>query len=263
MNGGKSLKELQERWRNARFADDGELNARSFRRYRTDIANILKLEISYNSAARIYELEDVEAIKKNELYSYFLSSFYAQNLSLLSEKHRDKIQMPDPPVGAEFISTILEAFDGKWKIAVEKDDSTKYIAIPCRVKEWDHRWYLVLINEYGGRMLSLSSIKNLTLTDTHYTDADCEGLDLEDNIPLDDEQIIVRFSTSCIEYIRKTPLHCSQEELTNGLFNYNVPLEKTFLQKILAYGTNVEILYPQRARKEMRLLLDEINRKYE
>lgn len=256
MGGSKSLKELNDRWEHSEFYDGDEINPRTFRRYIDDIAEIFKIDILYNNSSRTYELCDVESIKKNKAYNYYLSLYHVQNLNDLSIKLRDKIILPEPPEGADFLFPILEALDKKYKIEI-KTSSSQYTVIPCLLKVWQGRWYLIALVGEDARMFSLNSIEAILPTDIHYEEAENSELYRELNeIPQEKDTVIIKFPQADIDKVCYNPFHSSQHEIGKGLFSYELALTDDFYQKLLCYaGRNFEILSPTYVRQEMFSIL--------
>lgn len=256
MSGSKSLKELNDRWEHSEFYDGDEINPRTFKRYIDDIAEIFKIDIRYNSSSRVYELCDVEGIKKNKEYNYYLSLYHVQNLNDLSIKLQDKIILPEPPEGADFLPPILEAMDKKYKIEI-KTSSSQYTAIPCLLKVWQGRWYLIALIGEEVRMFSLNSIETILPTDIHYEETENPELYLELNeIPQEKDTVIIKFPQAYIDKVRNNPFHSSQHEIGEGLFSYELALTDNFYQDLLCYaGRNFEILSPMYVRQGMLAIL--------
>lgn len=256
MSGSKSLKELNDRWELSEYYDGKEINPRTFGRYIDEISEIFKIDIQYNNSSRTYELCDVENIKKNKEYNYYLSLYHVQNLNELSIKHRDKIILPKPPEGSDFLVPILEALDKKYKIII-KTSSSQCTAIPCLLKVWQERWYLIALVGEDARMFSLNSIEAILPTDIHYEETENAELYQQLNkIPQEKDTIVVRFSQTYMDRVRKTPFHSSQHEIGKGLFSYEMALTDDFYQNLLCYaGRNFEILSPTYVRQGMLAVL--------
>lgn len=256
MSGSKSLKELNDRWEHSEYYDGKEINPRTFGRYIEEISEIFKIDIRYNNSSRSYELCDVENIKKNKEYNYYLSLYHVQNLNELSIKHRDKIILPQPPEGSDFLVPILEALDKKYKIII-KTSSSQYTAIPCLLKVWQGRWYLIALIGEDARMFSLNSIEAILPTDIHYEETENAELYQQLNeIPQEKDTVVVKYSQACIDKVRKNPFHSSQHEIGEGLFSYEMALTDDFYQNLLCYaGRNFEILSPTYVRQGMLAVL--------
>lgn len=209
MNGGKSLKELNAYWFSSEYFDK-EITPKSFGRYKNEIAEIFKIDIDYNKTQCCYEICDIESIKKNKLYSYLLSAYHVSNLSLLSIKHRNKIILPDPPRGSEYLSIILEAMDRRQKILLHRK-TISYIATPYFLKVWDQRWYLIacIEKEKDATFISLDTLDSLELIHECYNEEPnyfYEQIEKEND---QTERIVVRYSSCLIDKITRFPFHSS------------------------------------------------------
>lgn len=263
MNGGKSLKELNERWSSSEYFDK-KITPKSFGRYKNEIAEIFKIDIDYNKTQLCYEIYDVESIKKNKLYSYLLSAYHVHNLSLLSMKHKDKILLPKPPDGAKYLSIVLEAIDRKQKMLLHKK-TTSYTITPCFLKVWDNRWYLIahIEKEEDATFISLDTVDDLELIDKYYNEKpDCFYEQIENNHS-QEERIIVQYSSSLIDRIIKFPFHPSQKNIGEGVFCYEIALTEEFYSNLLALGENFEVLSPPYARIEVRRIAKMIYNKHQ
>lgn len=167
MNGGKSLDEINESWFHSEHFDN-TITPRSFYRYKNEIANLFNIDIEYNNSSKIYELQDIENIRKNKLFSYLLTSFQVQTSAQLFIKHKQRIILPPPPKGSEFIQQILEAFNKQVFIIYrkKKSPSINYEAIPYILKIWEDRWYLIMQirNEKDSTIICLSDINSIEIS---------------------------------------------------------------------------------------------------
>lgn len=251
MNGGKSLKELNDRWLSSEYFDK-EITPKSFGRYKNEIAEIFKIDIDYNKTQLCYEICDVESIRKNKLYSYLLSAYHVHSLSLLSTKHKDKILLPEPPDGAKYLSIILEAIDRKQKMMLHKKTAS-YMITPCFLKVWDNRWYLIahIEKEEDAAFISLDTVDDLKLIDKYYSENPNYFYGQIENGYSQAEQIIVRYSPSLIDRIIKFPFHFSQKNMGEGVFCYEIALTDELYSNLLALGENFEVLSPLCVRMEI------------
>lgn len=146
MNGGKTLEELNSLWEESDHYD-GEITPKSFWRYKNDIADTFQIHIEYNASSKLYELQDVEFVKKNRLLTYILLSFQLKEICTLIGKHKEKISVQlNLPIGIKYMPEILYAFEEKHYIMyrVRNNPSIQHKAIPCFITGREDRLYLVL-----------------------------------------------------------------------------------------------------------------------
>lgn len=281
--GDMSLKELNERFRDYSLNYDGEeIPARTFDRDRRYIALTFQVDIDFDPRLRKYHLANPEEVRENPLYKYLLGSIHVNNLSTLALRHREKIMLQEIPTGVEFLHILLDAIDRGKTVCFEyvsyyaKDRVCSYEVIPCFVRLFEHRWYLVCayLDHSQTRVLALERMRGLSIGEKPCQPSpditprlfyqDCFGVIRDNKQP---EEIVLKVYGHQVDYVRSTPIHASQKEIeTTGeyaLFQYYVRPSYDFIQCLLWHRENMEVVRPASLRDEMRELLRQMLAHYE
>lgn len=281
--GDASLKELNERFGNYSLNYDGEeISARTFARDKEYIASAFQIDIEYDVRVRKYKLLNSEDIQKNPLYKYLLGSIHINNLSSLALKHKDRIMLQETPTGIEILHTLLDAMDKRRTVCFKytsyyaKEKTYNYEVIPCFVRLFEHRWYLICeyLDHSQIRVLALERMKNLTIgeqtllpspdiTPEHFY-KNCFGIIRDNKQP---EKIILKVYKEQVDYVRSLPLHHSQQEVETGdgyvIFQYYIRPSFDFIQQLLWHRENMEVLQPASLRKEVYSILQQLLSRYQ
>lgn len=281
-HGDMSLKELNERFRDYSLNYDGEeIPPRTFDRDRRYIALTFQIDIDYDPRIRKYHLANPEEVRENSLYKFLLGSIHVNNLSSIAVRHKDRIMLQETPTGVELLHTVLDAIDQKRSLRFEyvsyyaKDKTYVYELIPCFVRLFEHRWYLIgeYLDHSQTRVLAMERIRHLTLGEVSCAPSstitpcmfyqDCFGIIRDDKRP---EEIHLKIYRHQVDYVRSVPIHSSQEEIETGqdyaIFRYYLRPSYDFIQHLLWNRENLEVLSPISLREEMRSLLRQMLERY-
>lgn len=274
-----SLKEINEHWEYSSLYD-GEIIPKTFGRYKDYISNVFAIDIEYDAHSRNYYIANADDIKNNAIYKYLLSAFHVQGLTELAVKHKDKVLLDDAPSGIEHLHTILEAIENNWFVEFDyhsfnKKTTTHQKLIPCFLKTWEQRWYLIAepLSQKTPAVYALERICNLHLVQENYTPSlrinpqtyfeSCYGINHEDAKPM---LIKIKVYGSQVDYIKSKPIHESQEEIEKGdgwsIFSYWLRPSYNFYQALLWHREKLEVLEPESVRNEMKEIIIKICAKY-
>ena len=275
-----SLKEINEHWEYSSLYD-GEIIPKTFGRYKDYISNVFAIDIEYDLHSKRYYIANLSDIKGNAIYRYLLSAFHIQGMVELAVKHKDKVVLEDPPSGVEHLHTILEAIDQNHLIEFDyhsfnKRTVTHQRLIPCFLKTWEQRWYLVAepLSRKTPSVFALERISNLRMIqEKHlpspgidaqtYFDA-CYGINHEDT---EAKLIKIKVYGTQVDYVKARPIHSSQQEIeaSDGwsIFSYWLKPSYNFYQNLLWHREKLEVLEPESVRGEMKEVVNEIIKKYE
>lgn len=270
-----SLREINEHWEYSSLYD-GELTPKSFGRYKEYVSAVFAIDIECDKRTNRYYIANPDYAENNALYKYLLSAFHVQALVELAMKHKDRVLLEDAPSGVEHLQVILKAIDEGVCVefdyyAFNKQAVTHHVCIPCFLKTWEQRWYLVAepLNRKTPTVYALERISNLRLTDEKakpspdihpgsYFEA-CFGVNHEVCPP---QLIKIKVYGSQVDYIKARPLHESQEEIEVGdgwsIFSYWLRPSYNFYQAVLWNREKVEVLEPEEAREEIKGILKEM-----
>ena len=280
--GKASLKELNDRWIRSSLNYEGEeILPRTFARDKEFIASTFQLDIEYDNRLKKYELTNADDIKESSLYKYLLGSFHINNLSSMALKHRNKVMIQDINTGVEKLSILLDAIDRKQTVCFNytsyyaKETPYSYEVIPCFIRLFKHRWYLICeyIDRTKTRVLALERMQNLRIgkqelipssqitPQTYYHD--CFGIIRDDKQP---EYILLKVYNKQVDYVRSVPIHQSQTEIETGdnyaIFQYYLRPSFDFIQHLLWHRENIEVIQPNSLREEIKSILKQILDRY-
>lgn len=264
-----SLREINEHWEYSSFYD-GEIIPKTFGRYKDYVSAVFAIDIECDKRTNKYYIANPDYLKNNVLYKYLLSAFHVEALVELAMKHKDRVLLEESPSGVEYLQLILKAIDQGVIIEFDyysfnKKTVTHQQRIPCFLKTWEQRWYLVAepLNRKTPTVYALERINNLHLTDERaapspdikpqtYFDA-CFGVNHEICPP---QQIKLRVYGSQVEYVRARPIHESQQEIETceeySVFSYWLRPSYNFYQALLWHREKVEVVDPEGVRENMK-----------
>jgi len=139
-----------------------------------------------------------------------------------------------------------------------REEIITYQVDPYRLKEFEHRWYLIGWDKKAKLMKTFGMDRVLALTVTKksfwpeqidFRDKykDCYGI--IDDPSLKPEWIELLFEEVQGEYVKSLPLHDSQQVLyeKSGAVGIGLKIKIThdFIMKLLSFGANVEVLQPK------------------
>ena len=274
-----SLKEINEHWRYSSLYD-GEIIPKTFGRYKEYISNVFAIDIEYDLHTKRYYIANLSDIKGNAIYKYLLSAFHIQGMVELAVKHKDKVILEDAPSGVEHLHLILEAIDQRYLIEFDyhsfnKQTVTHQQLIPCFLKTWEQRWYLVAepLSRKTPSVFALERISNLRMvqekhlpspgTDaTTYFDA-CYGINHEDT---EAQLIKIKVYGTQVDYVKARPIHTSQQEIETGdgwsVFSYWLKPSYNFYQNLLWHREKLEVLEPESVKIEIKEIINNIIQRY-
>ena len=274
-----SLREINEHWEYSSLYD-GELTPKSFWRYKEYVSAVFAIDIECDKRANTYYIANPDYVENNTLYKYLLSAFHVEALVELAMQHKDRVVMGDAPSGVEYLQLILKAIDESVIIEFDyhsfnKKTITHQRLIPCFLKAWEKRWYLIAepLSRKIPTVYALERITNLRLSEERatpspdikphtYFDA-CFGVNHENCPP---QLIKLKVYGSQVDYIKARPLHESQQEIETGdgwsIFSYWLRPSYNFYQAVLWNREKVEVLEPEEVRKEVRGIVERMRNMY-
>lgn len=274
-----SLREINEHWEYSSFYD-GEIIPKTFGRYRDYVSAVFAIDIECDKRTNTYYIANPDYIKNNALYKYLLSAFHVEALVELAMKHKDRVLLEEAPNGVEYLQLILKAIDQGVIVEFDyysfnKKTVTHQQRIPCFLKAWENRWYLVAepLSRKTPTVYALERISSLRITEERavpsseikphkYFDA-CFGINHEVCSP---QLIKLKVYGSQVEYVRARSIHESQQEIETceeySVFSYWIRPSYNFYQALLWNREKVEVLEPEEVRKEMKEIVNKMRNMY-
>lgn len=272
-----TFEEINKKWLRTDWSEGQKIPLRTFHNHRTKIEELFDINIECNGYNEYYIATDMD----NGLRKWLLNTFAVNNLIHESYSLKDRILFGEIPSGELFLTRIIEAmrdgvalkFDYKpfWNSKIPDIEINPY----C-VKIFKQRWYVLgkntTLNEI--RIYALDRIQSITTTNTKFklpksfkADVYFEnayGIVVHPKIPACEVKIKV-FGKSR-NYIQTLPLHHSQKEVESNteysIFQYYIAPTKDFIQEILSYGNEIEVLSPESFRNEIAETINKMNQLY-
>lgn len=265
-----SLEEINRRWANSSVNDyhESEYNRRTFIRHKEDIAEIFGIEIGYNRSSNTYFIANQEDIKRGDLRQWLMNNLAINNAITESQTLRNRIQVEQIPAGTQYLPTIVSAMrDNRiLQLTHHKFDNAPqtFTLKPYCLKVFKQRWYI-----YGcpsthpteRRIYALDRISALQELDSTFTmpenfDADTEFAAYYGVFTNEDPQTVrVRVVSKGTHFMRTLPLHHSQREVLTtddySEFEFWIAPTFDFIQQLLTYGSQLEVLTPNWLREKM------------
>ena len=277
---GLTLEQIGDYWdRNDEMSEQGAFSRRSFYRHRKEISNIFGIDIECysNGMEHRYRIADSEG---NDYFRRWLMDSISVNRAVMNSKDMARyIGLENSYTG--YLSVLLQAMKDNSMIRFDYmpywSEELRHLFCfePHALKMFEHRWYL--IGRYGNnehRIYALDRISKLEIQEeTFQRDArfnltemfeDTYGIIIDDKPA---ERILLKVESYQANYLRSLPLHSSQyeKEKNNDYSVFSLRLRPTFdfRQKLLSFGSSVEVLEPERLRNEMKEEAYLLLRKYQ
>lgn len=274
--------EICDRWERSSINDKCEsYSRRTFIRDKEYIAETFQLEISYDRASRTYTLANPELIKQQGLLQYSIEQNRLFGLANLSTKMQDKIYLEPFQSGSEYLQPLLNAIEQGVTVQFdyvsyyEPDKVKHFELIPCFVRLFERRWYLIgeFTNHKQHRVLALERMRNVTATDQKRKPSsrmspelfysDCFGVIYDDKAP---QWITLKVYQPQVNYVRSVPIHPSQEEIETqldySLFRIFVRPSYDLVQHLLWNREHIEVISPDAFREEIIGVLQKMMGRY-
>lgn len=282
--GPLTLKEINDCYEYSSLYEGDEIQPRTFARYKDFIAETFPCYIDFNQRTGKYELHRHQALygEDDSLYDYLLSAYHIEGMTELALKHREKILLSEAPTGVENVQIILEAIDKKRGIECDyysfnKNSVKHQLLIPYFLRTWEQRWYLAAEPEnhhHGISIFALERMENIILTKEKMLPSNKitaeEYFEGSFGVNHSDEQkpekIRIKVYDTQVEYVRRLPIHESQEEVEINsewsIFEYRLVPCYNFYQQLLWHREKLEVLEPQYVRDEIKAAIKKMLEHY-
>jgi len=267
---GLSKNEIDSRWANSVFNDDGEetIPRRTFIRMKENILSLFDIQIVYDRKEKKYYIEnDISGCNKN---TQFLLSAFAVNQMFSENRDLDnRILLEDTPTGSNiFLPEITTAMRENRRLSItyqnyEMQTAREFEIEPYALRYFGRRWYVLAHTDFHNslRLYALDRMKDVKISDNLFK--------LPEDFSADDyfsryfgvivtdgkaENIQLKTTDTRAKYLRSLPLHRSQKEIANNIFELHLVPTDDFINTVRAMETEVEIVSPNWLRK--RLLQD-------
>lgn len=278
-----SFEDLNRKWMDNTDLSGGlEMQKRTFHKWKWNIFDTFGLIIECEKSAPYrYYIENADDVKGNSIEQWLINTYSVSNSLMESKAIKERIILEDVPSGQSYLEPILEAMRQNHMIHITyhnywRNDDREHYLMPLCVKLFRQRWYLVgrtWPSEHTA-IFSLDRIKafrksshTFEYPEDFYPDLFFEGcFGIINNTDTKIEQVRLKVSASQANYFRDLPLHESQQEVEHdaaySIFTIDVKPAYDFVQEILRYGDEVEVLEPAWLRNEIKTKIERMMSKY-
>ena len=271
--GGITFEEINRKWIDCELSDGKELPIRTFHNWRKKVEEIFNVNIECRKSFNEYYIENEEDLKSDSISNWLLNSFSVSNLLIESKKIKNRISLEEVPSGDKYLSLILESMQENKKLNISyksylSENENNFTMSPYFVKLFKQRWYVIGESDMM-RVYALDRISSLTKTNEKFIMS--EDMDVENyfqncygivnDCSLTPQTIRLRIAAKQSNYVRDLPFHHSQKETERNdefsIFEYRLIPTYDFLQEIMKYGSQIEVLSPVDFRNELSAMIEE------
>ena len=250
---------------------DFNISKRTFHRDKNDILSLYNIEILYNSAEKVYYIDD----ESSEFNDRILEAFDVFNaLNFIHFENRK-------PKGTGHLNTILQAIKSKNLIQFDyqkfwDEEPSCRIVEPLALKEFKNRWYLISKDTKDNKIktFGLDRLSQLIILRKSFSYPEnfeinkyfknCFGI-IGPNAK-EPSEIILSFTPLQGKYIKTLPLHESQEIITDTDTEFRIKLKlfitEDFIMELLTHGETLKVIQPQTLAKKVKGKLEKALQSY-
>ena len=281
---GITFDEINLKWQEDTDISEGKkLPKSTFHRWRVDIETLFDVKIACDPKNDYaFYVENRESLAEGSFANWLFNNVSMSNFLLAYRQFKDRISLPEIPMGQDLLPIILDAM--KQGILIQLTYK-KFKSLepythdfePYGIKLFKQRWYVIGRNPGDGRILlyPLDRIRQLALLpDKHF--------DMPDTFSLADhfehcygvfgggsaipETVRLKVATKTVDYLRTLPLHPSQKEIKTepdySIFELRLQPAHDFQIEILSHTPDIEVLSPKSLRKEIAEKIRKMNKIY-
>lgn len=276
---GLTLKQIAERYERDENISEGEPYARrTFQRHRDEILDLFGIEIECYSDSSDFRYRIADTGGNDYFRRWLLDSIAVNRIVTDSREAAQYISVET--ANDTTLPILLEALKEQRTLAFTyhpywSESPFHYGGVqPHALKMFERRWYLIARRDTKYRFFALDRMCNVEMQDELFkrdTNFELEkmfagayGIIVED-IPI--ESIRLKVDAYQANFLRSLPLHPSQQELKRtdvySIFSLRVRPTFDFKQKILSFGSTIEVLKPGCLREEMKEEIMSMLNRYE
>jgi hypothetical protein len=281
--GEMTFEEISDKWHRSAVNDnDSALTKRTFYNHCQAIARHFGIDIECRRGRGLntYSIINPEVIEENTLTKWALDSFSLGAVLLGNVDIADKILLEDIPSGREWLEIVLRALQQNRKLKISYSNAFGYkseaVLAPLCVKLFKRRWYVLSRNDKGQKLIySLDRMNDVMLLEESFTyphdfvpeEYFRDVFGIVAGIDRKVESIVIRTYAELPGYLRKLPIHISQNELesTETYTDFSLRLVPTFdfIQELLLHREQLEVLSPLSLREDVKEIISKMIRQYE
>lgn len=263
-----SRAELDRLWQRSSLGDGNPLARRTLYNYRQAIEELFGIEIKTNTSTYEYYIANDNPAQANQIAQWLVNSNSVSELLASAASAADKIILEHVPSAGDDLATAVQALKENRTLqfdyqSLSRPKPTVGINLtPLLVKLFRQRWYLTGIPAGARRIktYALDRIRNLTISQKppQSLDEDFDpaeyfahsfGIVVTQAPP---KHVILKTTPLRAKYLREIPLHSSQREEVNddySLFNLHIRISDDFIEEILRYSNEIEVIAPPELRQ--------------
>ena len=272
---------INEKWAHSPVNDYKQdyIPESNFHRWKNTIELLFDIQIKCNSNNEYY-IEEAADLRGANMRTRMLNLISINSLLKDCKELNRQILFEPVPAGEQFLAPIIEALRDKHAIQMtyqgfDKIHPSTFVVEPYCLKMFKQRWYLLAYSPDMDRKLvyALDRMHEVEITKQKYelpNDFDAEfyfrntyGVSFAEEQP---EEVKISISAGQANYLRTLPLHPSQKEEERNeeysVFSYYVVPTFEFCQELYQYGSDVEVLAPEKLRQEFARDAAKTNKMY-
>jgi hypothetical protein len=278
--GSITREKLNELWLMSPYSEGNPLPRRTFYNYRLAIEELFNINIECNTSTYEYYIDSGDD-RRESMTDWLLNSAAMSNVLASVSDVSDRIFLEDVPSARLYLSQVISALRESHPVRFTyrpytRLNPTKDVVIePYFLKIFKQRWYVT------GRNVRDDKIKTYALDrmeevkiedDTFVVDKsfnlesyvrDTFGIVFSQGEP---KEVVLRADTRQSKYLRALPLHHSQREVVHdeySLFYLKLRLTPDFVQELLSYGANIQVVSPPELKAMVATALRDALAQYE
>lgn len=249
--------------------EDVKMDRNTFGNYKKKAEELFGTEIPYNRIIKKYYIEDKSFITHNAMYKWLLQSVSASNVISRRSRLKDRIMLETTSGGEEFIESITEAMEKGLCIKLVYQafwaEPKERAVEPYYMKLFKRRWYLIGKRRDTGefRTYCFDRIRSVSLSDIKFKfeNAPKAATLFYDyygiiQYPEKKERVVIKVTCEQGMYIKTLPLHHSQRLIyqDDDYMTFELYLKPCydFVQELLSYGPDLEVVSPESLRNEVK-----------
>ena len=272
---------INEKWAHSSVNDYKQdyIPESNFHRWKNTIELLFDIQIKCNSNNEYY-IEEAADLRGANMRTRMLNLISINSLLKDCKELNRQILFEPVPAGEQFLAPIIEALRDKHAIQMtyqgfDKTHPSTFVVEPYCLKMFKQRWYLLAYSPVKDKTLvyALDRMHEVEITKQKYelpNDFDAEfyfrntyGVSFAEEQP---EEVKISISAGQANYLRTLPLHPSQKEEERNeeysVFSYYVVPTFEFCQELYQYGSDVEVLAPEKLRQEFARDAAKTNKMY-
>lgn len=241
----------------------------TFSNYRRETEDLFGVNIDFDHRTKEYSIQDAEELKRNVLQKWLLQTVSASEILSRKKKLRKRISLETTSGGEEHLERITRAMETNRCIhlvyqAFWDEPHTRHVA-PYFIKLFKRRWYLIgrRMDIQKIRVYAFDRIKSIEISERKFSMP--RKLDVETCFmeyygiilnPIKTETIRLRLTAEQGMYLLTNRLHHTQRLIfqDDHYMEFELYLKPCydFIQELLSYGSDLEVLAPETLKKEMK-----------